>query len=125
MRTTIFTPAADGSVSYDTRENPAWEPLAEYEGRPLKDVRVVNLTRVRHGEVQLFEFKAGGHFVMHASPDVAHCQIVRGRGMLGLPDGTEIPYQGPELYVFRPGALHDWHSIEEDTILSVCLVEQD
>jgi hypothetical protein len=24
--------------------------------------------------------------------------------------------------VFHPGALHDWHDVEEDTLLSVCLV---
>ena len=31
-------------------------------------------------------------------------------------------YEAPELYVFHPGALHDWHDVEEDTLLSVCLV---
>src|SRR5215217_6713978 len=65
---------------------------------------------------------AGGHFAMHASPDIAFCQVVRGRGKLGLPGGTEISYEAPELYVFHPGALHDWHDVEEDTLLSVCLV---
>ena len=44
------------------------------------------------------------------------------RGKLGLPDGTEVAYQAPELYVFHPDALHDWHDVEQTTLLSVCLV---
>jgi hypothetical protein len=27
--------------------------------------------------------------------------------------------------VFHPGALHDWHDVKEDTLLSVCLVRAD
>jgi hypothetical protein len=59
---------------------------------------------------------------MHASSDVAFCQVVRGQGKLGLPGGTEVAYRAPELYVFHPGALHDWHDVEQTTLLSVCLV---
>jgi hypothetical protein len=36
-----------------------------------------------------------------------------------LPDGTEVAYQAPELYVFHPGARQD---VEQATLLSVCLV---
>jgi quercetin dioxygenase-like cupin family protein len=124
MRTTIFT-AKDGQVSVDTRERPGWEPLGDYEGKPLVHVRMAELAQVKHAEMQTFEIGAGGSFAMHASPDVAFCQIVRGRGRLGLPDGREIAYQAPELYVFLPGSLHDWHAVEEDTLLSVCLIKQD
>jgi quercetin dioxygenase-like cupin family protein len=124
MRTTIFELRA-GSVVTDVAEQPAWEPFDEYEGKPLERVRVVDLAEPPGGLIQLVEIAAGGRFAMHSSRDVAFCQIVRGKGRLGLPDGRALPYEGPELYVFLPGTLHDWHAIEEDTLLSVCLVRQD
>jgi quercetin dioxygenase-like cupin family protein len=123
MRTTIFD-LDDGSVEAHVEEPPRWEPLPEYDGKPLAGVRVRDLIEPPGGLVQLVEIAAGGHFAMHSSPDVAFCQVVRGRGRLGLPGGREVVYEGPELYVFLPGTLHDWHAIAEDTLLSVCLVRQ-
>jgi quercetin dioxygenase-like cupin family protein len=123
MRTTVFEARGD-AVGTDVAESPGWEPFEEYEGKPLERVRVVDIAELPNGLIQLVEIAAGGRFAMHSSPDVAFCQIVRGRGKLGLPDGSELAYQGPELYVFLPGTLHDWHAIEEDTLLSVCLVRQ-
>lgn len=123
MRTTIFQ-LADGDVHPEVSDPPAWEPFTEYDGQPLDQVRLVRVLTVFRGEIQLVEIAAGGGFVMHSSPDVAFCQVIKGRGKLGLPGGREIAYQGPELYVFMPGALHDWHDIEEDTLLSVCLVRE-
>jgi quercetin dioxygenase-like cupin family protein len=123
MRTTIFE-LRSGAVVTDVRDEPAWEPFEEYEGKPLERVRVQDLLEPPNALVQLVEIAAGGHFAMHSSPDVAFCQVVRGRGKLGLPDGRELAYEGPELYVFLPGTLHDWHDVEEDTLLSVCLVRQ-
>jgi quercetin dioxygenase-like cupin family protein len=123
MRTTIFE--LDGErVSPRVSEAPPWQPFEEYDGKPLEGVRVWDITGPPGGLLQLVEIGTGGHFAMHSSPDVAFCQIVRGRGRLGLPDGRELAYEGPELFVFLPGTLHDWHSIEEDTLLSVCLVRQ-
>jgi quercetin dioxygenase-like cupin family protein len=121
MRVTTFTDEG-GQVATRVTASPAWEPFEEYDGKPLEGVRLVVVERHALGEIQLVEIAAGGRFAMHASPDVAFCQVVAGRGRLGLPDGTEVPYQAPELYVFHPGALHDWHDVEEDTLLSVCLV---
>lgn len=121
MRVTTFI--ADGdAVRAEVAKEPAWQPFSEYDGEPLERVQMVEVEKLPLGEIQLVEITAGGHFAMHTSPDVAFCQIVRGKGKLGLPGGTEIPYEGPELYVFQPGSLHDWHDIEEDTLLSVCLV---
>ncbi|GIU92976.1 MAG: hypothetical protein KatS3mg011_1882 [Acidimicrobiia bacterium] len=123
MRTTIFR--LDGSrVVPEVRQTPDWQPYAEYEGQRLDGVRLFELLAVPSAELQLVEIAAGGGFVMHSSPDIAFCQVVRGRGKLGLPGGTALEYQGPELYVFLPGTLHDWHEIEEDTLLAVCLVKQ-
>lgn len=123
MRTTIFR--LDGErVRHHVSDTPEWKPFEEYEGEPLDQVRLSEFLQVPGAEFQLVEIAAGGHFVMHSSPDVAFCQVVRGRGKLGLPGGTELDYRGPELYVFLPHTLHDWHDIEEDTLLSVCLVQQ-
>ena len=123
MRTTVFE-LRSGEVVPDVQEEPSWEPFEEYDGKPLERVRVQDLLEPPGALVQLVEIAAGGHFAMHSSPDVAFCQIVRGRGKLGLPDGRDLAYDGPELYVFLPGTLHDWHDVEEDTLLSVCLVRQ-
>jgi quercetin dioxygenase-like cupin family protein len=123
MRTTVFE-LQSGEVVTSVQDEPAWQPFEEYDGRPLERVRVQDLAEPRGGLVRLVEIRAGGSFAMHSSPDVAFCQIVRGRGKLGLPDGRALNYRGPELYVFLPDTLHDWHDIEEDTLLSVCLVRQ-
>jgi quercetin dioxygenase-like cupin family protein len=124
MRTTIFD-VQDDSVEARVEESPRLEPLAEYDGERLEGVRLRDVIEPRGGLVQLVEISAGGHFAMHSRPDVAFCQVVRGRGKLGLPDGRELVYEGPELYIFLPGTLHDWHAITEDTLLSVCLVRKD
>jgi quercetin dioxygenase-like cupin family protein len=121
MRVTTFIADAD-NVRADVVKEPSWQPFSEYDGQPLEGVQLVEVEKLSLGEIQLVEISAGGRFAMHTSPDEAFCQIVRGRGKLGLPGGTEISYEGPELYVFHPGSLHDWHDIEEDTLLSVCLV---
>jgi len=123
MRTTVFELRSGGVVT-DVREEPGWRPFEEDDGKPLERIRVQDLLEPTGALVQLVEIAKGGSFAIHSSPDVAFCQIVRGRGKLGLPDGRELDYEGPELYVFLPGTLHDWHSIEEDTLLSVCLVRQ-
>lgn len=123
MKTTVFE-LADGSVQARVTESPSWEPFEEFDGKPLERVRLVELLREAHAEVQLVEIAAGGRFAMHSSPMLAFCQIVRGRGRLGLPDGSSLAYEGPELYVFLPGTLHDWHDVEEDTLLAVCLVDE-
>jgi quercetin dioxygenase-like cupin family protein len=121
MRTTVFE--RDGEqVRARVTPSPEWERFDEYDGEPLDRVRLSEFLQVPGAEFQLVEIAAGGHFVMHSSPDVAFCQVVRGKGKLGLPDGSALDYQGPELYVFLPDTLHDWHDIEEDTLLSVCLI---
>jgi quercetin dioxygenase-like cupin family protein len=123
MRATIFE-LDSGAVVTDVREEPDWQPFTEYDGEPLDRVRVQDLLEPPGALIQLVEIAARGSFAMHSSPDVAFCQVVRGRGKLGLPDGRELAYAAPELYVFLPGTRHDWHGVQEDTLLSVCLVPQ-
>jgi quercetin dioxygenase-like cupin family protein len=121
MKVTVFRDKGE-RVAVETHPSPAWQPFEEFDRKPLERVRLVEVMQLALGEIQLVEIRAGGRFAMHTSPDVAFCQIVRGKGMLGLPGDREIPYEAPELYVFFPGSLHDWHDVEEDTLLSVCLV---
>lgn len=123
MKTTVFK-LTNGDVTPEIRDSPTWKPYPEYGGQPLDRVSLVQFLSVDGAEIQLVEIAAGGHFVMHSSPDVAFCQIVRGRGKLRLPDNQDLTYQGPELYVFLPDTLHEWHDIAEDTLLSVCLIKQ-
>ena len=40
-----------------------------------------------------------------------------------LPGGREVDYHGPEIFMFEPGALHGWHDVIEDTLLTVCEVK--
>lgn len=123
MRVSIFRDA-DGRTDVEVRPEPALEPMPDWQGLPLTGVRWQRILRNESIDIQLVEIAAGGHFVMHSSPAVAFCQVVRGSGQLGLPGGASIAYRGPELYIFLPNSRHDWHDITEDTLLAVCLVAQ-
>jgi hypothetical protein len=94
MKTTVFELHSD-AVATNVRKEPSWQPFEEYDGKTLERVRVQDLLEPPGALVQLVEIAAGGSFAMHSSPDVAFCQIVRGRGKLGLPDGRELDYEGP------------------------------
>jgi quercetin dioxygenase-like cupin family protein len=121
MRVTTFT-EHDGAVETTVAATPSWQPFEQYDGKPLRGVGLVELGRTAEAEMQLVRIAAGGHFAMHASPDIAFCQVVEGAGTLRLPGGRELAYEGPELYVFHPHTLHEWVDITADTLLSVCLV---
>ena len=122
MRTTVF--ALDGDIVQPrVSAAPSWQRFDEFDGKPLQRVRLTEVVAGANVDVQLVAIEAGGAFAMHSSPRLAFCQIVRGRGSLGLPDGRSLAYEAPELYVFLPDTLHDWHDVEEDTLLAVCLVD--
>ena len=78
MRVTTFTDEANRTAVH-VAPSPAWEPFDEYDGQPLEGVRLMVVERLTLGEIQLVEIAAGGHFAMHASSDVAFCQVVRGK----------------------------------------------
>ncbi|MFA9429646.1 cupin domain-containing protein [Egicoccus sp. AB-alg2] len=122
MRTTRFDATPDGGVRVVVDEAPAFAPMPDWNGETLNGVRLHEIERRGDIELQLVEIAAGGSFVMHASPKLAFCHVVRGAGRLGLPGGESLAYRGPETYVFHPGALHDWHDVEEDTLLAVAIV---
>lgn len=121
MRVTRFV-VHDRGVTAIADPEPAFLPEAEWAGQPLDRVSVHHIEDRGPIELQLVEIRAGGAYPMHSSPKLAFCHIVHGAGMLGLPDGREVTYRGPETYVFHPHALHDWHAISEDTLLAVAIV---
>jgi quercetin dioxygenase-like cupin family protein len=121
MRVTTFT-EHNGTVETTVDQAPSWQPFEQFDGKPLDGVGLVELGRTAEAELQLVRIAAGGHFAMHSSPDIAFCQVVEGAGTLRLPDGRELAYEGPELYVFHPHTLHEWADVTADTRLSVCLV---
>jgi quercetin dioxygenase-like cupin family protein len=82
MRVTTFREEGE-RVDTQVSASPPWQPFDEYDGKPLEHVRLVVVERLPLGEIQLVAIAAGGYFAMHASPDVAFCQVVRGRGKAG------------------------------------------
>lgn len=123
MKVTIYE--VEGSkVAKDVIPEPDWREFSSYDGKALDLVDLVELRTVANAELQMVRIRRDGHFVMHSSPEVAFCQIVAGRGSLILPGNQIVKYAAPELYVFMPGSLHEWRDIQEDTLLSVCLVRQ-
>lgn len=123
MKLTVFEPDGD-VVRANVTTDPPWQPVEEWEGQPVTGVQVFDLLQVPRATLQQARLRAGGHFVMHASPDLVFCQVVHGRGVLGLPDGGRVAFHGPELYVFQPGTRHEWRDVTQDTLLSVCVVHQ-
>lgn len=122
VRTTIFELDRHGTVQPRVDTSPAFEPFEEFDGKPLTGVRLHEIATRGDIELQLVEIAARGQFAMHSSPKLAFCHIVGGAGKLGLPDGRELDYRGPETYVFLPETLHDWHDVAEDTLLAVATV---
>jgi quercetin dioxygenase-like cupin family protein len=94
--------------------------LSEIEGEPAVGVRVWSRD-VGPSRIEVIELDVGARLPMHAGPHFATCQVVRGRGKLGLPDG-DVPFDGPALFTFEAGADHSWHSIEEPTVMTTCVV---
>lgn len=121
MRFTVFE--FDGeAVRASVTTDPPWKPVEQWEGQPVSGMQALDVLQTAGATMQLTRIRAGGHFVMHASPTAVFCQIVHGRGVLGLPDGRRIGYHGPELFVFQPGTPHEWTDVTEDTLLSACVL---
>lgn len=121
MRVTVFVNDEQG-VRPRVTDAPTLEPLLAWEGVALSGVTLHTIEERGDIQLQLVEIAAGGHFVMHSSPKLAFCHVVRGAGHLGLPGGRSLPYRGPETYVFHPDTLHDWHDVTETTLLAVAIM---
>lgn len=122
MKVTVFDLGPDGNVVPSVDERPLFDPFEEFDGKPLDSVQLHEIETRGDIELQLVHIAAGGHFAMHSSPKLAFCHVVTGAGRLGLPDGRELTYKGPETYVFHPDTLHDWHDVTADTLLAVAIV---
>ncbi|MGD0741723.1 MAG: hypothetical protein ABSA31_00285 [Acidimicrobiales bacterium] len=116
MRATVFN-VVEGQVGSEVSESPPWAEPDEFGQAAARMHRSPNATTT------LYRIPAGCTVPIHAGPGYAVCQIVSGRGKLVIPSGEEFAYQGPELFIFEPGAMHGWRDVVEDTLLSVCEVD--
>jgi quercetin dioxygenase-like cupin family protein len=116
VRATVFD-VVDGKVEFEVRETPPWADPDEF-GQVAADMH-----HSPNGSTTLYRIPVGCSVPIHAGPNYAVRQIITGRGKLVIPSGQEFDYQGPELFVFEPGALHGWRDVVEDTLLSVCEVK--
>ena len=116
MRTTVFS-MKDGEVEFQVSPVPPWANPDEFG-----QVAAV-LHRSPNGTSTLYRIPAGCSVPIHSGPGYALCQIVTGRGKLVIPGGREVDYHGSEIFMFEPGALHGWHDVIEDTLLTVCEVK--
>jgi quercetin dioxygenase-like cupin family protein len=111
----------DGEVVATPLE-PEWKQLEEWQGVPFRGISFSALLDAGTGQAVLNLFAPGAEAPEHSADQFAFIQIVRGRGKMGLPDGTEVSFDGPHLFLFQPGTRHTWHDVEEETLLSICLV---
>ncbi len=118
MRATILR-LRGGAVVPEEAPDGGWRAVTEWDGSEVTATENVEIHRSPNGMVLLVHLRAGGFFPLHAGRVYSVCQIVSGRGILGLPDLLELPYSAPQLFVFEPGTLHSWRA-SEDTLFSVC-----
>ena len=72
----------------------------------------------------LYRIPAGCSVPIHSGPGyAAMCRLLPAAGSWFSPGGREVDYHGPEIFMFEPGALHGWHDVIEDTLLTVCEVK--
>jgi quercetin dioxygenase-like cupin family protein len=96
--------------------------VAQSGGEPNEEVSVASADFAANGKAVFVRIAAGGHMGMHTGAESGFVQVVHGRGTLELPGGVRIAFAGPELFLFRPNTLHSWTDIEEDTLMSSCIV---
>jgi quercetin dioxygenase-like cupin family protein len=111
----------DGNVVARKLE-PEWQKLETWQGVPFRGISFSALLEAGPGQVVLNHFEEGAEAPEHSADQFAFIQVVRGRGKVGLPDGSEVAFDGPHLFLFQPGTRHTWHDVEEETLLSICLV---
>jgi quercetin dioxygenase-like cupin family protein len=111
----------DGKVEARALE-PEWKKLEEWHGVPFRGISFSALLEAGSAQVALNHFEPEADAPPHSADQFCFIQVVRGRGKVGLPDGSEVVYEGPHLFLFQPGTHHTWHDVEEETLLSICLV---
>ena len=118
MRATILR-LREGTLEPESVPDDGWHTVSEWDGSEVTGVENAEIHRSVNGTVLLVRIRAGGVFPLHAGRVYSVCQIISGRGVLGLPNRRELPYRAPELFLFEPGTLHSWGA-SEDTLFSVC-----
>jgi hypothetical protein len=108
--------------SFEVVDSLEFAAVGESGGQPNRGVSVATVDFAVGGKVVFVRIAAGGHMAMHGGAESGFVQVVHGRGTLELPDGVRIAFAGPELFLFRPNTLHSWTDIEEDTLMSICIV---
>jgi quercetin dioxygenase-like cupin family protein len=97
------------------------EPL-EFDGRTLQEILYWKDEAAPEVRIEVVELSPGADLPMHAGEGFAFCQVVSGKGAVGLPGGDKVPFAAPELLLFEAGSQHSWCDIEEHTVLTICVV---
>lgn len=85
-------------------------------------VSAAALPSIPGAALQLCRIPVGGRLPLHDAPAPVFIAVLSGRGTIGMSDGSQVRYAAPTIIVCQPGAPHDWHDIEQDTLLAVCTV---
>jgi quercetin dioxygenase-like cupin family protein len=114
----VLRPQGNG-VDVTVMPAPSWYAVEEWNGVNVTGTHNAQIHEWAHGRILLVRIAAGGRFPMHAGSVYTICQIVTGRGSVGLPDGEILAYRAPEVLIFEPGTPHAWIALE-NTEFSVC-----
>jgi quercetin dioxygenase-like cupin family protein len=113
--------ARDGGVGVDARASET-EPLV-YDGRTLTEILYWNHPTAAKVLAEVVEFEPGAELPLHGGEFLAICNVHSGGGVVGLPDGSEVAFNAPHLFVFGKDTTHSWAKFAEPTLMTVCLVD--
>lgn len=99
----------------------ATAPLPEMAGTRLDGVGLWQYD-LPWGRLEVVELAAGASLPLHSAEQPIFCQVLSGSGRLGLPDGSELSFAAPDLFVLDPDTEHSWQGIEQPVVLSICVV---
>jgi quercetin dioxygenase-like cupin family protein len=113
--------ARGGAVEVDS-----WEPepqALEFEGRSMEEIQYWNQGSAAKALVEVVEMAPGAELPLHGGEHLAICNVHTGGGTVSLPDGEEIAFTAPHLFVFGKDTRHGWCKFTEPTLMTVCLVD--
>lgn len=115
MKSTVITLKNGRSVP-ETVDEPSLQPFTNYGGLPVTGATWYEVAS-QDGTVGLSTISPGGHFPTHEVHTTTIVNVVQGRGRIAIGDEPPRRFVGPELFVFAAGTVHDWHDIEEHTLM--------
>jgi hypothetical protein len=113
--------ARDGGVGVESHASET-EPLV-YEGRTLPEILYWNQATASKVLAEVVEFEPGAELPLHGGEFLGICNVHSGGGVVGLPDGSEVTFSAPHLFVFGKDTIHSWCKFTEPTLMTVCLVD--